>query len=94
MDFLPQILILSSAFVAFYFWLKPRTKPKPSPQKQEEIREMYRQRLHTELSRIENPDERQTKKIALLKAFAKELEFNLFFDKNDVQGLMKELAEY
>jgi len=94
MDFLPQIFILSCAFVAFYFWLKPRTKPKSSPQKQEEIREMYRQRLHTELSRIENPDERQTKKIALLKEFAKELEFNLFFDKNDVQALMKELAGY
>lgn len=94
MDFLPQILILSCAFVAFYFWLKPRTKPKSSPQKQEEIREMYRQRLHTELSSIENSDERKTKKITLLKAFAKELEFNLFFDKNDVQTLIKELASY
>ena len=94
MDFLPQILILSCAFVAFYFWLKPRTKPKSSPQKQEEIREMYRQRLHTELSRIENLDERQTKKIALLKAFAKELEFNLFFDKDEVKVLIQELAGY
>ena len=94
MDFLPQILLLSCAFVAFYFWLKPRTKPKSSPQKQEEIRQMYRQRLHTELSSIENSEERQTKKIALLKAFAKELEFNLFFDKNEVQTLMKELAGY
>ena len=94
MDFLPQILILSCAFVAFYFWLKPRTKPKSSPQKQEEIRQMYRQRLQTELSSIQNSEERQTKKITLLKEFAKELEFNLFFDKDDVQGLMKELATY
>lgn len=94
MDYLPQILLLSCAFVAFYFWLKPRTKPKSSPQKQEEIRQMYRQRLQTELSSIENNDARQTKKIALLKAFAKELEFNLFFDKNEVQILMKELAGY
>ena len=94
MEFLPHILLLSSLFVFVYFWLKPRIKPKSSPQKQEEIREMYRQRLQTELSRIENPDERQTKKIALLKAFAKELEFNLFFDKNDVQILKKELAGY
>ena len=92
MDFLPQILILSCAFVAFYFWLKPRTKQKPSPQKQEEIREMYRQKLHTELSTIENPNERQIKKIALLKAFAKELEFNLFFDKEEVKMLIQELA--
>lgn len=94
MEFLPHILLLSSIFVFGYFWLKPRTKPKTSPQKQEEIREMYRQRLHTELERIENPDERQTKKIALLKEFSKELEFNLFFDRNDVQVLMKELAGY
>ena len=94
MDYLPQILLFSCAFVALYFWLKPSTKPKSSPQKQEEIRQMYRQRLQTELSSIENSDERQTKKIALLKTFAKELEFNLFFDKNEVQELMKELAGY
>ena len=94
MDFLPQILLLSSILVFVYFWLKPRTKPKPSPQKQEEIREMYRQRLETELTTIDDPSERQSKKIALLKAFSKELEFNLFFDKNDVQALMQELAGY
>ena len=94
MEFLPHILLLSSLFVFVYFWLKPRIKPKSSPQKQEEIREMYRQRLHTELERIQNPEDRQTKKIALLKEFAKELEFNLFSDKNDIQALMKELAGY
>ncbi|NCD12819.1 MAG: hypothetical protein EOL93_09745 [Epsilonproteobacteria bacterium] len=94
MDFLPQILLLSSILLFAYFWFKPRTKPKPSPQKQEEIRQMYKQRLQTELATINDPDERQSKKIALLKAFAKELEFNLFFDKNDVQALMKELAKY
>ena len=94
MDYLPQILIFSCAFVAFYFWLKPRTKPKSSPQKQEEIREMYRQRMHTELSSIKNNDERQIKKVDLLKTFAKELEFNLFFDKDEVKVLIQELASY
>ncbi|AFL69300.1 hypothetical protein [Sulfurospirillum barnesii] len=94
MEFLPQILLLSSLLLFGYFWFKPRTKPKPNPQKQEEIRQMYRQRLHAELERIQNPDERQAKKIVLLKEFAKELEFNLFFDKSDVQALMKELAGY
>lgn len=94
MDTLPLILFFSCAFVALYFWLKPRTKAKPSPQKQEEIRQMYRQRLQTELSSIQNSEERQTKKITLLKVFAKELEFNLFFDKNEVQTLMQELAGY
>ncbi|WP_060825290.1 hypothetical protein [Sulfurospirillum cavolei] len=94
MDFLPQILLLSSLLIFVYFWLKPRTKAKPSPQKQEEIRQMYRERLKTELATIDDPNERQTQKIALLKAFSKELEFNLFFDKNDVQTLMQELAGY
>ena len=94
MDTSPLILFFSCAFIALYFWLKPRTKAKPSPQKQEEIRQMYRQRLQTELSIIQNSEERQSKKIALLKEFSKELEFNLFFDKNDVQVLMKELAGY
>jgi len=94
MDYLPQILIFSCAFVAFYFWLKPSTKPKSTPQKQEEIREMYRQRMHTELSSIEKSDERQMKKVDLLKTFAKELEFNLFFDKDEVKVLIQELAKY
>lgn len=94
MDFLPQILLLSSLLVFVYFWLKPRTKAKPSPQKQEEIRQMYREQLQTELAAIDDPNKRQSKKIVLLKEFSKELEFNLFFDKNDVQALMQELAGY
>ncbi|WP_333804703.1 hypothetical protein [Sulfurospirillum sp.] len=94
MDYLLKILLFSCAFVAIYFWLKPRAKPKSSPQKQEEIRQMYRQRLQTELSNIQNADERQTKKIALLKTFAKELEFNLFFDKDEAKVLIQELASY
>ena len=94
MDFLPQILLLCLLLVFLYFWLKPRSQAKSSSQKQEEIREMYRGRLQTELATIDDPNERQTKKIALLKEFSKELEFNLFFDKNDVQVLMKELAGY
>ena len=94
MDFLPQILLLCLLLVFLYFWLKPRSQAKSSSQKQEEIREMYRGRLQMELATIDDPNERQTKKIALLKEFAKELEFNLFFDKSDVQALMKELASY
>lgn len=93
MEFLPQMLIVSFGIVFFYIMLKPKTKPKPNPQKQEEIREMYRQRCHTELAKIEKEDDRQKKKIDLLKTFAKELEFNLFFDKDDVKLLMQELAK-
>ena len=74
--------------------LKPKKEPKSKEQKQEEIRQNFLQRLHAELSGIENPNERQMKKIALLKVFAKELEFNLFFDKEEVKTLIQELANY
>ncbi len=74
--------------------LKPKKEPKSKEQKQEEIRQSFLQRLHAELSGIENPNERQMKKIALLKVFAKELEFNLFFDKEEVKTLIQELANY
>ena len=73
---------------------KPKKEPKSKEQKQEEIRQNFLQRLHAELSGIENPNERQMKKIALLKVFAKELEFNLFFDKEEVKTLIQELANY
>lgn len=74
--------------------LKPKKEPKSKEQKKEEIRLSYIERLNTELLAIKNHDERQTKKIALLKVFAKELEFNLFFDKDEVKILIQELAGY
>ena len=80
-------------FILFLI-LKPQTKPKSKEQKQEEIRLQYLQKLQSELGSIENPEERQKRKITLLKVFAKELEFNLFFDKEETQNLIKELASY
>lgn len=77
-----------------YFVLKPKKEPKTKEQKQDEIRQDFLQRLNAELSGIDNPDERQMKKIVLLKTFAKELEFNLFFDKDEVKTLIQELASY
>ncbi|MFB1008214.1 MAG: hypothetical protein QMB85_03945 [Sulfurospirillum sp.] len=85
------ILILVSFL---FFVLKPKKESKTKEQKQEEIRQNFLQRLHAELSGIENPNERQMRKIALLKVFAKELEFNLFFDKEEVKTLIQELANY
>jgi len=83
------ILILSSLL---FFILKPQAKPKSKEQKQEEIRLHYQKKLQTELESITNVDERQKRKIVLLKHFAKELEFNLFFDKDEVKMLIQELA--
>ncbi|MDD2384482.1 MAG: hypothetical protein PHN18_09865 [Sulfurospirillaceae bacterium] len=94
MDTLLNILIIF-ALIGFLFLLfKPHKRPKSKEQKQEEIRLSYQKKLSTELSSITNPDERQKRKIALLKVFAKELEFNLFFDEQEVKMLIQELAKY
>lgn len=88
------ILIILILLGFLFLLLKPHKQPKSKEQKQDEIRTNYKERLNTELSSIQNPDERQMKKIALLKVFAKELEFNLFFDKDEVKVLIQELASY
>lgn len=77
-----------------YLLFKPKKQPKSKQQKQEEIRQSYIDRLSAELLHIENQEERQKKKITVLKVFAKELEFNLFFDANEVKTLIRELAGY
>lgn len=94
MDIFFTILAITMLLGVLFLVLKPKKQPKSKAQKQEELRQSFLQRLDTELSTIENPDERQMKKIALLKVFAKELEFNLFFDKEEVKVLIQELARY
>ncbi|ATB70474.1 hypothetical protein SJPD1_2378 [Sulfurospirillum diekertiae] len=94
MEILFTILAIFTLLGFLFLLLKPKIEPKSKEQKQEEIRQNFLVRLDAELSAIQNPDERQTKKIALLKVFAKELEFNLFFDKNEVKMLIQELASY
>ena len=88
------IFCIFIALVALFFLCKPAAKPKSKEQKQEEIKQMYRQKLQTELACIDDANERQKRKIALLKLFAKELEFNLFFNKEETQRLIQELACY
>lgn len=92
-------IFFSTLVILLLLWflillLKPKKEPKSKEQKQEEIRLQYQIRLKTELSGIDSHDERQNRKIALLKVFAKELEFNLFFDKEEVKVLIQELASY
>ncbi len=94
MEFLLTIVLIGIALWVLFLVLKPKTKPKSKTQKQEEIRLHYLQKLQTKLDVIDNLEERQKQKIALLKVFAKELEFNLFFDKEETQRLIKELAGY
>lgn len=85
------ILIL---FGFLFLLFKPKKQSKSKEQKQEEICLHYLQKLQTELESIDDPYERQKRKIVLLKLFAKELEFNLFFVKEEVKVLMQELASY
>lgn len=86
------IILILCGFLFLLF--KPKKEVKSKEQKQEEIYLSYKERLNTELLAIENFDERQKKKIALLKVFAKELEFNLFFDSEETKILIQDLAKY
>lgn len=92
MDSILSVLIVALALLILFSALKPKKQPKSKAQKQEEIRLQYLQKLQSELESIDNQEERQKQKIALLKRFAKELEFNLFFNKEETQTLIKELA--
>jgi membrane-associated HD superfamily phosphohydrolase len=94
MEVFGTILTITMLLFFLFFVLKTQIKPKSKAQKQEEIRSHYLQKLQSELESIDNPQERQKRKIALLKLFAKELEFNLFFDKEKTKNLIKELASY
>lgn len=94
MEIFGSILAILILIALLFFILKPQAKPKSKEQKQQEIRLQYLQKLHTELELLHDADERQKRKVALLKVFAKELEFNLFFDKEEIKHLIKELASY
>ena len=84
------IILITLGFIVLL--LKPKKQPKSKEQKQEEILLGYKAKLHQELLGIDSVDERQKKKIVFLKTVAKELEFNLFFDKNEARVLVQELA--
>jgi len=94
MESFTNVFVILVALGFLYLLLKPHKQPKTKAQKQEEIRLKYQQRLRKELSNINDTEERTQKKTDLLKVFAKELEFNLFFDKDDVRVLIQELANY
>ncbi len=94
MESFTNVFVILVALGFLYLLLKPHKQPKTKAQKQEEIRLKYQQRLRKELSNINDTEERTKKKTDLLKVFAKELEFNLFFDKEEVRVLIQELANY
>ncbi|DAB31603.1 MAG TPA: hypothetical protein CFH79_08280 [Sulfurospirillum sp. UBA11407] len=94
MDMLSKIIIIFIAFGFVFLLFKPKKQTKSKEQKQEEIYLAYLEKMRVQLSHIDNSEKRQAKKIILLQKFAKELEFNLFFDKQEVKSLIQKLAEY
>ena len=94
MDFFMMLIIILLACLFLVLMLRPKQYAKTHAQKKEEITLQYQQKLAEALHTIEDADERQKQKIILLKRFAKELEFNLFFTKEEVKALIQSLAEY
>lgn len=93
MEFFITTLIVALAAFSLFVILRSKKEPKSKEQKQAEIQESYRQRLIEALTKIDDETLRQEKKIALLKAFAKELRMNLFFDEDEVKHVIEELAK-
>ena len=94
MDFFIPFFSILIVCLSLFLIIKPKKQAKTPEQKKEEIKRHYEQTLIEALKPIENPEERQKHKIILLKHFAKELEFNLFFDKEETHALIKKLASY
>lgn len=80
-------LLILLVFVLFYRKKEVKTKE----QKQQEIIDSYIDKMQETLTPLKT-DNYQKQKIALLQTFAKELEFNIFFDKNEVREIIKSLA--
>lgn len=94
METILNIVIVLIILGFMYVLFKPKATPKSKEQKQEELITAYKQKLDQELSPITDANEKKKRKVALLKTFAKELEFNLFFDEHEVKALIQELAKH
>lgn len=87
------IFIVLAVLMILYFWVKsPKKEVKTKEQKQEEIICAYKKRLHQELSSCSSELKSQ-KKIQLLKIFAQELRFNIFFTDEETKKIIELLAQ-
>lgn len=88
------IIIILSLSVLLFFIFFPKKKVKTKAQKQEELYISYKNIMEKELSRLKNdPQAYKEKKLSLLKSFAKELEFSIFFDKDEIYELIRNLSK-
>lgn len=91
MDFF-YLLIVIAVIVIFFLFL-PKKEVKSKEQKQHELFLEYEKRMKKELSNIKNMKIYNQKKINILKSFSKELEFNIFFDQEDIRSMIKVLSK-
>ena len=93
MDIFLNILIVFIMLFFLYILISPNKSKnvKSSVKKKEELIEHYIIKLRNELDDLSG-DERKTRKTELLKLYAKELEFNIYFDKDEIKNVIKELA--
>lgn len=86
-------LLFLLLLLPFFWFLKPKRRVKSKEQKRHELIISFEDRMEKELSNIDDKDIYLQKKIALLKSFAKELEFSIFFDKEDIKELLTNLSQ-
>lgn len=87
-------LFLFICLILFFLFQAPKKELKTKAQKQEQLIASYREKLRKELSHYnQNPTLKSQKKVELLKSFARELQFNIFFDDEEVRKIIKNLAQ-
>ncbi|MBL4730261.1 MAG: hypothetical protein JKY28_02565 [Sulfurimonas sp.] len=72
---------------------KPTTQRKSKEEKKLEIVNNYKKALAESLKSLEkNSELRKAKKIMILREYSEELQFNIFFDEDEVRGIISELS--
>ena len=71
----------------------PPSEIQTKEQKRQEIINEYRQQLRSALDALEDDEEAMVaKKSELLKRFSNELSMNIFFDKEEIRDIIKNLS--
>ena len=82
--------------IIVYLTLKAGKKKKPGRSKEEirlETINKYKTSLEKSLIGFEKNDEsRKAKKIMILREYSEELQFNIFFDAEDIKSIINELS--
>lgn len=88
-----MILILGIGFATFKY-IGQQKAAKPQAATKDEIKARYIQRISSELEALEGNSEAQREaKSRLLKEINSELSCNIYFDKDEVRELLRELAQ-